>query len=286
MLKLFGTSDIKKQVRDYFERRRDMAGKVVVDIPAGKGYTSGVLKKLGAQVRPYDLFVNFFKVDGMECLEADLSDRLPIESESADIVVCQEGIEHLPDQLSALREFNRILKDKGALIITAPSISHLRARMSNLLTESDLYKRMPPNELDAVWHSEKGKMYFGHIFLIGIQRLRVLAVSSGFRIKKIHACKVSISSLLLGFLYPLILIANLYAYFRNVRLEDGIDTETKKKVYGEILWLNIHPTILFGRHLFVEFEKMKVDIYVNRKNLTTSSSPGVVYKPLGSFQQS
>lgn len=270
MLKFSGTSDIKAYVRDYFERRApELRGKVVVDIPAGKGYISQILRDLGADVRAYDLFPRFFEVPGMECREADLSGRLPIDGASADIVLCQEGIEHLPDQLAALREFNRILKPDGTLIVTTPSISHLRARVSHLLSESDFYKRMPPNELDALWFADSGKMYFGHIFLLGIQKLRVLAAAGGFRIKALHPCKASASSLLLGFLYPIIALANLYAYWRNVRADDGIDRETKRRVYGEILRLNLHPTILFGRHLFVEFEKVEkeaANLYVNKRD--------------------
>lgn len=255
-LKIFGTGNIKAYVRAHFERNAEtVRGKVVVDLPAGKGYISSVLRNLGATVKPYDLFPRFFSVRGLECQKADLSEALPIESVSADVVLCQEGIEHLPNQLGALREFNRILKDKGALIITTPSVSHLRARVSHLLAESDLYRRMPPNELNAVWFADSGGMYFGHVFLLGIQKLRVLALAAGFRIKALHTCKASTSSMLLGFLYPLVVAANLYAYWCNVRRKDGIDTETKRRVYGEILRLNIHPTILFGRHLFVEFEK-------------------------------
>lgn len=270
MLRFSGTSDIKAYVRRFFEGRDDLRGKVVVDIPAGKGYMSRVLRQQGADVRPYDLFPEFFEVDGLECREADLTETLPIDDEAADIVLCQEGIEHLPNQLAALREFNRILRRDGTLVLTTPNISHLRGKLSNLLTESELYKRMPPNELDALWFSGAGKMYFGHIFLIGIQRLRVLAVAAGFRIRRIHTVKASSGSLLLGFFYPLIVLVNVLAYFKNVYRRDGLDRAEKRRVYREIIRINMHPTILFGRHLFVEFEKAaelsEIAIHENRRN--------------------
>jgi SAM-dependent methyltransferase len=270
MLRFFGSSDVKHYVERFLRARLDLRGKRIVDLPAGKGYMSAVLRELGADVHAYDLFPQFFSVDGMSCTEADLTGPLPIEDRSANLVLCQEGIEHLSDQFLALREFNRILCDGGTLIITTPSISHLRARMSNLLTESELYKRMPPNELDAVWHSGEGKVYFGHLFLLGIQKLRTLAVASGFRLKAVHPVKASPSSLLLGFLYPLIALVNFWSYLRNVYRNDGIPRAEKQRVYGEIVRLNLHPTILFGRHLFVEFEKVAhqdaVELYVNQRS--------------------
>lgn len=272
MLSFFGSSDIKLFVKRYFEARNDLAGKVVIDIPAGKGFMSDVLNKLGADVKPCDLFTEFFNVNGLICKDADLSKELPLEDGSADIVLCQEGLEHLPDQLFALGEFNRILKADGSLILTVPNISHLRAKTSYFLTESDFYKRMPSNELDAVWFSggDDKRMYFGHIFLLGIQKLRVLAIVSGFEISKIHPVKVSNTSLLLAVFYPLIVLVNLYSFVRNVRVDDGISKSRKRKVYWEIVKLNMHPTILFGRHLFIEFKKVSaladLNLYVNKRD--------------------
>ncbi len=255
MLKFFGSSDIKQYVRRYLSNL-ELSGKRVIDVPAGKGVTSRQLHEAGADVIAYDLFPEVFEVEGLECQEADLMDGLPETDDSADIIICQEGLEHLPNQMAALREFNRVLKAQGRLVVTVPSISHLRGRMSNLLTESELYSRMPPNELDALWYADSGKMYFGHIFLIGIQKLRVLAVAAGFRLCKVHTVKVSNGSLLYAPLYPLIALVNLWAYAKNVYKNDGIDRDEKRRVYGEQLRLNLHPGILFGRHLFVEFEKV------------------------------
>ncbi len=255
MLKLFGSSDIKRYVRPYLARL-ELKGMRVIDVPAGKGVTSQQLHEAGAKVCPYDLFPEVFEVEGLECREADLMEGLPEQDGSADMLICQEGIEHLPNQLAALREFNRVLKADGRLVITAPSISHLRARVSNLLTESELYSRMPSNELDALWYADNGKMYFGHIFLIGIQKLRVLAVAAGFRLCAVHTVKVSSGSLLYAPLYPLIVLVNLWAYLKNVYRNDGIPREQKRRVYAEQLKLNLHPGVLFGRHLFVEFEKV------------------------------
>ncbi len=257
MLKFGGSSDIKNYIKRYLSQL-SLQGKRVVDVPAGKGDTARFLHEAGAEVAAYDLFPEVFEVEGLSCKGADLMSGVPEADASADMVICQEGIEHLPNQLAALNEFNRILKPEGRLVVTVPNISHLRAKVSNLLTESELYSRMPPNELDALWYADSGKMYFGHIFLIGIQRLRVLAVASGFRLVKIHTVKASNGALLFAPLYPLIALVNLWAYLKNVYRNDGIDRDRKREVYGEQMRLNLHPGLLFGRHLFVEFEKVAV----------------------------
>ena len=255
MLNFFGSSDIKGYLRHYLQGI-PLKGRRVIDIPAGRGETAKLLHQLGADVHAYDLFPEVFTVTGLECHEVDLMEEVPEEGASADMIICQEGLEHLPNQLQALKEFNRILKTEGRLLITVPSISHLRARMSHLLSESELYSRMPSNELDALWYAADGKQYYGHLFMIGIQRLRILAIAAGFRIVKVHRVKVSYGALLWFPLYPLIVLVNAWAYLKNVYRHDSLDRALKKRVYGEQMRLNLHPTILFGRHLFIEFIKV------------------------------
>lgn len=268
MLRFFGSSDIKGFVCRYIQTLA-LSGERVIDIPAGRGETSRLLKEAGAEVKAYDLFPEVFDVAGLECNEVDIMEGVPETDTSADMIFCQEGLEHLPDQMKALKEFNRILKMDGRLVITVPNISHLRARMSNLLTESELYSRMPSNELDALWYADDGKQYYGHLFMIGIQKLRVLAIAAGFQITKVHCVKASNGALIWSFLYPLIVLVNGWAYLKNVYRNDGLDRTQKHRVYGEQMKLNLHPTILFGRHLFIEFTKVSehsaADIHVNAR---------------------
>lgn len=247
-------------IHKYVERRlRELkpAGKLAVDVPAGCGKTSALLLELGARVQPLDLFPEGFDVPGLECKPADLGAELPLEPEKADLLVCQEGIEHLPDHLRALREFNRALKPGGRLLLTTPNVSHLRARLSHLLNQSDLYSRLPPTEVDSIWLCDLHgpEIYFGHVFLVGLQQLRVLGRIAGLRVERVHATRLSWGSVLLGFLYPLIVASNLYAYWRSLRHAKNVDETWKRDVYRETLRLNLDPRSLFGKFLFVEFVK-------------------------------
>ncbi len=259
-MKLFGTSNIKHFVSAHLRGRADLSGATVVDLPAGAGEMSAVLREQGATVEAYDLFPEFFAVPGLDCRRADLAEALPIATAHADLVLCQEGIEHLPDQLGALHEFNRILKPGGTLLLTTPNVSHLRARLSHFLVENDLYNRLPPNEVDSIWFSgsagdQGGALYYGHIFLLGIQKLRVLARLAGFRLVRLHSVKASGSALLLGVCLPFVALANLYAYLASVRRNPHLEHDWKRSVYGEVLALSLNPNVLFGKHIFAEFAK-------------------------------
>ena len=52
--------------------------------------------------------------------------RIPVDDASFDAILCSEVFEHIPDAIAAVREFQRILKPGGTLLITAPfnSLTH------------------------------------------------------------------------------------------------------------------------------------------------------------------
>jgi SAM-dependent methyltransferase len=51
---------------------------------------------------------------------------IPESDGSFDVILCTEVLEHVPDPVKALREFSRLLKPQGKLIVTAPfcSLAH------------------------------------------------------------------------------------------------------------------------------------------------------------------
>lgn len=52
--------------------------------------------------------------------------NIPEPNSSFDAILCTEVFEHIPDPIAAIKEFNRLLKPGGKLIITAPfnSLTH------------------------------------------------------------------------------------------------------------------------------------------------------------------
>lgn len=51
---------------------------------------------------------------------------IPLPDQSVDAVLCTEVLEHIPDPIAAIKEFSRLIKPGGYLILTAPfaSLTH------------------------------------------------------------------------------------------------------------------------------------------------------------------
>jgi ubiquinone/menaquinone biosynthesis C-methylase UbiE len=263
----------KYYVKKYLDsHKEEIKNKIVIDIPAGNGVTTEILLENGAKVEPYDLFPEYFMLKNVECKRADIVNRIPVTDDYADILICQEGIEHFSDQLKVFKEFNRVLKINAKLLITTPSYSNLASKFSYFLFESETNKQMPPNEIDDIWMSDKSvsnEIYHGHIFLIGLQKLRILAKISGFKIKEIKYMRLSKGSLFLfPFFYPIILISSYYRYFSNLHKHKEITKQNKTRVYKEQLRININISNLLNKHTFLIFEKEKnlLDVNFNFKS--------------------
>ncbi|GAB4156300.1 MAG: hypothetical protein Kow00107_05920 [Planctomycetota bacterium] len=256
MWQFFGRFDRTEHLRALLSKKARSTSDVAVDAPAGPGRTSAMLKELGYSVLPFDLFPFRFKADGLECAKADLTEGIPLGDCCADLVVCEEGIEHVSDQIALMKEFNRILKTGGALLITTPNISCLRSRLSNLIYESEYMRRLPPSEFDAVWFSEGSrKAYYGHLFLLTHHKLTALARITGFDVVRRHPNKVNWPSVLLGLLWPLLFLLNLDAAFFEALRRRKLGFARMWSIYWELARLNLSPTVLFCKHTILELRK-------------------------------
>ena len=205
-----------KDIKNLFEKvleNQNWQNKLVIDFPAGSGHTSNSLIEKGAQVAAFDAFPEFFKGESIKCGFGDLQKNFPSKDNYYDVAICQEGIEHVPNQLFVFQEFHRILKNQGQFFLTTPNYSNYRSRLSYLMFESETPKMLPPNEIESVWFGQSdSRLYFGHIFSVGIMRLRCMAYLSGFELVQIHKAAINWSSVIFGIiLFPLTLIIT----FRN-----------------------------------------------------------------------
>ena len=62
----------------------------------------------------------------------DIEKKLPIKDKSYDFVVCSEVLEHVVYPRKTIKEFKRILKDDGKIIITLPNEYNLNHRIQFL----------------------------------------------------------------------------------------------------------------------------------------------------------
>jgi 2-polyprenyl-3-methyl-5-hydroxy-6-metoxy-1,4-benzoquinol methylase len=99
----------------------------LLDAPAGEGALTERLRETH-DVVAVDIDEAYFKLSGVPFKKADLNQPLPFEDASFDYVVCVEGIEHLENPFMCAREFGRVLKPGGSLIISTPNIMSIKSR--------------------------------------------------------------------------------------------------------------------------------------------------------------
>ena len=118
----------------------------IFEASAGSAILSRQLKEMGHQVSISNYYMRGFKE--IQEFAADLNKPLDIPDNSFDVVICREVIEHVESVPHTLREFHRILKDGGTLILTFPNRLQIRSRFLHLF--SGFYRGMKsPINLDV-----------------------------------------------------------------------------------------------------------------------------------------
>jgi len=105
----------------------------VLDAAAGEGHMTYNLLKMGFIVTPCDINPENFKVEGIKCDKVNLNEKLPYPTNSFDYVVSIETIEHIENPWQLVREFSRVLKPGGKLILTTPNVSNIPSRALYLI---------------------------------------------------------------------------------------------------------------------------------------------------------
>ncbi|MBM3251599.1 MAG: class I SAM-dependent methyltransferase [Candidatus Omnitrophica bacterium] len=85
-------------------------------------------------------------------------ESLPFKNESFNKIICSEVIEHLLNPGIVMKEAKRVLKKKGALIITIPNEKNINflkrffIKPTGTKSKSDSYSYKIPREMDEEWH--------------------------------------------------------------------------------------------------------------------------------------
>jgi 2-polyprenyl-3-methyl-5-hydroxy-6-metoxy-1,4-benzoquinol methylase len=153
------------------------AGACLLDAPCGRAALTLALQEKGFNAIGADVDRQAESVLGNSFAPVNLDRDLPWPDQTFDAVVSTEGIEHLENHFSFLREMGRILKPGGVLILTTPNITALRSRVRFL--GSGFFGR------DARPLNEAARHALHHIGLATLPELRYELHTSGFRLSEV-----------------------------------------------------------------------------------------------------
>ncbi len=166
--------------------------------------------------------------------------RLPWADQSFDAVISTEGIEHLENHFSFLREVWRTLKPKGVLVLTTPNITALRSRMR--FFGSGFFGR------DARPLNETGRHPLHHIGLATFAELRYELHVSGFRLEAVGHTHVKPVSYLYAVYAPWMWLYTLISFRKE---KDAVQRERNKEI-----GVALHSySLLFGENLMLVARK-------------------------------
>jgi len=100
-----------------------------LDIPAGAGQISEALREAGFEAVSADI-----NEHDETFVRADMTQRLPFDDGSFDLVMCLEGIEHVLNPHDLFGELFRVCKVGGRVIVSTPNVCMMFSRLQFLLT--------------------------------------------------------------------------------------------------------------------------------------------------------
>lgn len=177
-----------------------------LDVPAGTGILADRLRKIGFDVSCCDIDVSYFSAPDLSLDVGDLNQSLPYSSTSFDLITCIEGVEHLENPFNAVREFYRLLKPGGKVILSLPNYLNIERRLRFLIT--GLFSKIPsPKKL--------GRDRFEHLWMLHLTPLtfpilKLMMEHSGFKILRIDKDKVKKR---MKWLLPLVWVIRGYCFF-------------------------------------------------------------------------
>jgi SAM-dependent methyltransferase len=150
----------------------DLSPGRILDAPCGAGGLARLLSQAGHSLVGADLHLmppsHLYRG-----VRLDLNAPLPFLDGVFDAVVSVEGIEHLENPYLPVREFSRILRPGGRLVISTPNILNMRSRVKFFLLGT------------LFWFDSGGYRPASHVNAIPIYELRHLLAEAGFAVERI-----------------------------------------------------------------------------------------------------
>jgi SAM-dependent methyltransferase len=115
-------------IKTYVQRAlRAKAKPTILNVGCGTGGTIDMLEMFG-QVDNVDISddaIKFMKQNGYKRITKVTGIKLPYKAKSYDMVGAFDVLEHIEKETGALKEWKRVIKDDGAIVITVPAYQWL-----------------------------------------------------------------------------------------------------------------------------------------------------------------
>jgi ubiquinone/menaquinone biosynthesis C-methylase UbiE len=182
----------------------------LLDVPAGEGALAARLIGAGFDVRCCDLYPEIFRLDGVDIHQGNLDAELPFGDRSFDYVTCLEGLEHIENPQQAMREFARVLKPDGHLIVSVPNILNIEERLKWLLYGyTSHFKPISRAASERLASEYDGRVEIAaHVNPIGYSELRYILEKNGFELVSTYRDKPKGKAWLY---WPIVMIIKLLA---------------------------------------------------------------------------
>jgi SAM-dependent methyltransferase len=198
--------DVAARILDPLPRGR------LLDVPAGQGALAARLKAAGFQVSACDLYPEIFRAPDIEVRHGDLSSALPYGDAEFDYLVCLEGLEHIENPHQAVREFARLLRPGGHLVVSTPNILNVEERAKWFLYGYTSHFKPISAEHMRMRRQQSGERQelTLHINPIAYTELRYILEKYGFQIAGIYRDR---PKRLLWLYAPLVVLIRLVGWF-------------------------------------------------------------------------
>ncbi len=148
-------------------------GRRVLDVGCAAGYLSAALHARGYEVTAIERpgFATGLPA-GVELIEADLEDGVPVLEGTFDYILCADVLEHLRDPAGALKALGQYLAPEGRLLASLPNGANLYVRLHVLLG------RFPEHD--------RGLFDRTHLHFCELAKWRRIFARAGFRFERVR----------------------------------------------------------------------------------------------------
>jgi 2-polyprenyl-3-methyl-5-hydroxy-6-metoxy-1,4-benzoquinol methylase len=216
-------------------------GARILDAPCGGGALAAALVEQGFAATGADVDTEAAERLGPAFAQVNLNEPLPWAEQSFHAVFSTEGIEHLENHFSFLRETCRILKPGGILLLTTPNLTALRSRVR--FFGSGFFGR------DSRPLNEAGRHPLHHIGLATFPELRYELHASGFRLVEVTHTHIKPISYLYAIYAPWMWLYTRLAFRKE---KDSAQRKRNKEILSALL----SPSVLFGECLLLVAKKV------------------------------